>query len=533
MASRWRAGTPGGGAVQFRRGAGIPFQPCGNPVQPRRRPARPGTGGRRPRRSFPRPVAGPRPPCGAAGTRTPALPSGADRRRPCRLQQGDSSRPRRHRRAVRSRHPARPRRALRRGRDRPGPRGGAVPAADIAENLARTLVECDRFAEALAAAETGLAANPRPPGLHNARGQALNGLGRLEEALAAHDAALAADPASLDGWHNRGLALDDLGRPAEAIAAYDRALALAPDDPDIRLCRALSRLTLGDFSAAWPDFPARHRRARHPAEKRHAALPDWDGRPLAGTLLLAAEQGYGDTLQFGRFIPLARADRLIVEAPEPLLRLLAAQPGIAEVAAAAPKDADACCPLPDLPHRLGPEPVGAAWLTAPSGPTAAWAEKLADLSRPRLGIAWRGRAETRVGPHLTRSLPLARLLAALPAGAAIVPLQKDITPGDAAILAADARVRVPTPGIADFADVAGIAANLDLIVSIDSAPAHLALALGLETWIPLPFSADWRWGLPGRVSPWYPASRLFRQTLPGDWDAPLAALSAALAERLS
>ncbi len=404
--------------------------------------------------------------------------------------------------------------------------------ADIRENLSLALVECGRADEALAAAEAGLAATPGHPGLLNARGEALVALGRLTEGLAAHQAATAADPARLNAWHDLGLVLDDLGRPQDALAAYERALALSPGAPDIRLCRALSRLTLGEFAEAWPDFSSRFFRKRRPVARRCSELPEWNGRPVE-TLLLAAEQGYGDTLQFGRFIPLAaqRAERLVVEAPSPLLRLLAAQPGIA--ATAAETCADACCPLPDLPRRLGPAPVAAAWLTVPPEAAAHWAGRLADLPHPRIGIAWSGRAETRRGPHLTRAVPLARLLAALPAGAAIVPLQKDVDAPDAATLEADTRVRPLSAGIGDFADVAGIAAAVDLTVSIDSAPIHLALALGLPAWALLPFSADWRWGLPGQVSPWYPEARVFRQAAPGDWAEPLAALAAALAERFS
>jgi tetratricopeptide (TPR) repeat protein len=401
--------------------------------------------------------------------------------------------------------------------------------ADIRENLALALVEDGRPQEALDAAEAGLAAAPGHPGLLNAKGEALVALGRLAEALALHQAAVASAPTRLNGWHDLGLVLDDLGRPEEALIAYDRALALSPGDPDVRLCRALSRLALGDFAAAWPDFSCRFFRKRRPVARRGSELPEWDGRPLEGTLLLTAEQGYGDTLQFGRFIPLAtqRVGRLTVSAPQPLLRLLAVQPGIAEATAAETCPADAACPLPDLPRLLGPAPVAAAWLTAPPEAVARWTERLAALPRPRIGIAWHGRAETRTGPHLARAVPLSRLLAVLPARAALVPLQKEVTPEDAKILSADARACTVSPEIEDFADVAGIAAAMDLIVSIDSAPAHLALAMGRPTWVLLPFSADWRWGLPGRASPWYPDAQRFRQTVPGEWDEPLAALAEA------
>ncbi len=360
-----------------------------------------------------------------------------------------------------------------------------------------------------------MTAHPHHPGFRNAKGIALNGLGCLEDALAAA-------PNSLDGWHNRGLTLDDLGLPADAAVAYDHALGLSPGNPDIRLCAALSRLTLGDFERVWPDFTARHLRSRHAVARRHANIPDWNGGPMMdGSLLLSAEQGYGDTLQFSRFIPAAaaRVDRLEVEAPEPLLRLLWHVPGVSLATARADETATAHCPLPDLLDALG---LDAA---------TAWAAKLAVTTGSRIGIAWRGRAETRPGQHLKRSLPLEHLLTRLPADATIFPLQTDITAIEIEHLASDPRVRNLTAGIADFADTAAIAAAMDLVVAIDTAPAHLALGLGCETWMLLPFSADWRWGIGADAAIWYPAARLFRQTTPGDWADPLDRLSAALALR--
>lgn len=404
-------------------------------------------------------------------------------------------------------------------------------AVDIRENLTRTLIDADRCAEALAVAEAGPPGHPR---LTNVAGAALSGLGRLEAARDAFDAARTADPSLAEAHHNHGLALDDLGHPAEALASYRTALALKPGDPEIRFCAALSRLTLGDF-AAWSETRTRHQRPEHPLPPNHPELAAWRGQALpGGTLVLSAEQGFGDTLLFARFVAPAAARarcRVVIEAPAPLVPLLGQIPGVEAATAAA---GAVHCAIPDLPEVLGIaaadlKALPAAYLAPPPDRAAAWAERLGPPQAPRIGIAWRGRVERRTAPHLTRAIPPAALLGALPADAEIFPLQLDITPEDAATLAADPRIRNHTAELRDFADTAALAAQLDLVVSVDSGPAHLALATGRETWVLPPYSPDWRWGLAPETTPWYPTARLLRQSTPGQW--PLARLKRALLER--
>lgn len=399
-------------------------------------------------------------------------------------------------------------------------------AVDIRENLVRALLDADEPEAALAAADAGLARIDAAR-FHNVRGQALTALGRLEEALAAFIAAIHRDPTLRDAHHASGLALDDLGRPRAALAAYAAAASFRDDDFEPRFCAALSRLALGEFAAAWPDFRLRHRRPAHPLPQAHPELAAWDGAPLDGTLLLSAEQGFGDTLLFARFAApaAALAARTVLEAPAPLLPLLAGIPGVETVARFSGR-ADAHCALPDLPGVLG---VGSfadlaafppAYLPPPPARTAAWAERLGKADGPRIGIVWRGRAERRTAPHLTRAVPVAALLAALPLDAELIPLQPDAPPDDP---------RIRPAAIADFADTAALATLCDLVVSIDSGPAHAALAAGAETWVLPPFSPDWRWGLAPDATPWYPTARLLRQPAPGAW--PLAKLKRALLER--
>lgn len=403
--------------------------------------------------------------------------------------------------------------------------------ADIRENRARALTGLGRCDEALADADAALAA-AASPGAWNARGQALTGLGRLAEALAAHDAALALDRDDLDAWHSRGLVLDDLGRPAEALDSYAHALALSPSNPDIRFCASLSRLMLGDTATGWLEHEVRGRRSNHPVAVHHADLPRWQGEPLdGGTLLLHAEQGLGDTLQFCRFVPLAaaRGAWVVVEAQTPLLPLLARLPGVAAARAHIETTGSvlaAECPFPSLPLALGidGEAVAAAappYLSVPEDRAALWHERLGAKTRRRIGIVWSGRAEHRKGPHLKRSLPLDLLLDRLPADAEVYALQKDISAADAGRLRARPFSHVLADDLADFADTAAVAMEMDAVLTIDTSVAHLVGGLGLPARILLPFSADWRWGIERHSTPWYPAARLFRQPAPGDWVTPL------------
>lgn len=398
-------------------------------------------------------------------------------------------------------------------------------AADIRVHLVRARLDLGAPEAALAAAEAGLARSDAAP-LHNARGLALAALGRLAEAEAAFLAATARDPALRDAHHNLGLVRDDLGRPADALLAYAAADAFAPEDPEPRFCAALARLSLGEFASAWPDFRLRHRRTRAP-EPRHAHLPEWTGERLEGPLLLVSEQGFGDTLLFARFAAAAAAyaSETILEAPAPLLPLLAALPGLT-LTDRFTGTAAARCALPDLPGVLGVGRIAdlaafpAACLPPPPARIALWAERLGPATGPRIGIVWRGRAEARTAPHLTRAIPLGALLGALPPDAEILPLQPVPDTADAERLAADPRARTTTP--ADFADTAALARLCNLVVGSDSGPIHAALAAGAQAWVLPPFSPDWRWGLEPETTPWHPAARLFRQSSPGQW--PLARL---------
>jgi hypothetical protein len=298
---------------------------------------------------------------------------------------------------------------------------------------------------------------------------------------------------------------------------------------------AMALLAIGDFRAGGAEYEWRLRKdpRRPPID-----TPLWDGRPLSdGTLLLCAEQGLGDTIQFVRYAPLlrARVGRLVLACPPPLAPLLRNAPGLDDVISFGAKlpRVDAYLPLLSVMQRLGTDlgdvPATTPYLTADAAPRPALAALL-DGGGPRIGLVWRGNPNH---PNdRRRSLPLALLRPVLEvAGPRFFSLQLGAPPGELADPALAGRVTDLAPHLRDFADTAAAMSALDLIITVDSAAAHLAGALGRPCWVLLPFSADWRWLLERGDSPWYPTMRLFRQPRCGEWPPVITALIDQLACR--
>lgn len=390
--------------------------------------------------------------------------------------------------------------------------------------LGSTLAAQNRWGEAEAAYRAALGLDPRLGEAWENLGSLLAKLGRFDESLAAFAEAEALRPGpSL--WAARGTGLVAMARPAEALADFDRALAARPADAGLRWNRGFARLLAGDYAGGWPEFDwRRHDRGAEPPW-RAFPQPTWMGEDIAGrTILLYAEQGLGDTLQFVRYVPLvaARGARVILEVQPPLLSVLSGMEGAERVIARGePLPAfDLECPLMSLPRALGTTldavPASVPYLRPDPVRVAAWRERLRPGQGPRVGLVWAG------NPHFPgdrlRSPRLEGLRPVLEVpGVRFIGLQKG--PGREDL----DRVPLPPgftdlgPDIADFADTAAIMANLDLVISSCTGPAHLAGALGAPLWVVLPFSPDWRW-LTGREdSPWYPTARLFRQSRVGDW----------------
>ncbi|MEO5375617.1 MAG: tetratricopeptide repeat protein, partial [Alphaproteobacteria bacterium] len=372
---------------------------------------------------------------------------------------------------------------------------------------------------------------------HSNLGNALQTLNRPEEALAAYRAALRLRPDFAEAHNNLGTVLDRLGEVDQAIAAYRRSIALDPDCAEVHGSLALALLLTGEFADGWEEYEWRWRLAE--ARPRTFDEPRWRGEPLGDrTLLVWAEQGLGDTLQFARYLPLieGRAHHIVFEVQRPLVRLLRSWFGDRVVTAGDDLPPfDVQIPLLSLPRLLGTDlatiPGPLAGLGADPQAVRAWKTRLGE-SRPgetralRVGLAWAGNPGNIRDRR--RSLPFAHLerLLDIP-GVAFYSFQFGERAGDPEALRPGA-VADFAGDIADFAEEAAALACMDLVVTVDTVVAHLAGSLGVPVWIMLPFVPDWRW-LKGRDdSPWYPTARLIRQPARGDWDAVVAQVDADL-----
>jgi tetratricopeptide (TPR) repeat protein len=397
------------------------------------------------------------------------------------------------------------------------------------------LYELDRCAEAVASYDKAVAVRPDFAEAFNNRGVALYRLRQFEDALASYDRAIAVRPAYAEAFNNRGVALKELRRIEEALASYGKAQQLAPDYADAHWNEALLRLLIGDFAAGLAKYEWRWRRASFTSPLRNFPQPQWAGtEPLDGkTLLLHGEQGFGDVIQFCRYVPQvkSRGARVILEVAEPLCGLMGSL-GAAQVIPAGSRlpAFDLHCPLMSLPLALGTRPdtipATVPYLAAPADAAAAWETRLGTRKRPRIGIAWAG--NPRQENDRNRSTNLRALLPLLDVDATFVSLQKDLRPGDDAFLKARDDIANLGGALADFSDAAALVSRLDAVVSVDTSIAHLAGALGKPVFVLLCFTPDWRWLLAGDTNPWYPTARLFRQTRPQDWDEPVAQTADAL-----
>ena len=335
-------------------------------------------------------------------------------------------------------------------------------------------------------------------------------------------------PGRAELHYNLGSALQRQGLYAEALACYGRALALKPDYAEAHLNRSLALLLTGEFDEGWQEYEWRFAVARY---DRKFDQPLWSGEPLAGaSILIHAEQGFGDTLQFVRYIPAVaeRGGRVVLEVPESLVRLARTVAGASEVVAAGDPlpGFDCHCPLLSLPRvfktNLATIPNAVPYLRVPAEASAGWAERIPTTPGPRVGIVWAG---TTVGAIDLRLLqPLWEV-----DGVSWFSLQVGERSGDISSLDG-VKIADLSPWLADFAETAAAVCRLDLVISVDTSVAHLAGALGRPTWLLLRYPPEWRWLLEREDSPWYPTARLFRQRKEGDWPCVAREVAAALAQ---
>jgi tetratricopeptide (TPR) repeat protein len=373
---------------------------------------------------------------------------------------------------------------------------------------------------------------------HYNRGTLLGRMGHYEDELAAYRLAITINPRFVKAYVNLGVALRDLLRFQDALLQFKKALSVNPDDAGARTNRAQTNLLLGEFEHGWREYEWRWR----DGAQTHGfpASMQWTGtQPITDkTVLVHYEQGFGDTLQFVRFVDRlsAAGARVVLRVQDALLPLLqnyrSASQVIGETGHVPPFDYH--IPLLSLPFALK---VRAADLAAPQPYLHAdetlvsqWRHLLADSTRrPRIGIVWSG-SRTHLNDR-NRSLSIEQLKPLLDADADFFSLQHDVRESDRACLAdlhQSGKLRDVCGRLTNFAETAALIDCLDLVISVDTAVAHLAGALGKPVWIALPLVPDWRWQLDRNDSPWYSEARLFRQTTRGDWTGVIAALRAAI-----
>ncbi len=409
--------------------------------------------------------------------------------------------------------------------------------AEALSNRGDVLKVLRRFDDALASYDAALRLNPDNPVALSNRAVTLQALDRLDEALASCERALTIRADSAEALNNRASILQELRRFDDALATYDRAAAIAPNYVEAQMNRALLLLLIGDFARGWPAYE--WRRKLPSWVERGFTQGEWSGEEIAGKrLLLHAEQGFGDTIQFARYAALVarRGADVMIEVQPSLAPLLDGLFGARVIAAGRDRlpPFDLHCPILSLPHLFATTPAtipgGVPYITAPADRIAAWAPRL-PKDGLRVGLAWSGHLDN-VRDH-ERSIPFARLapLIRVP-GTRFVSLQKDIRAADADDFRRCGDIVDLQGELRDFADTAAVIAQLDLVISVDTAVAHLAGAMGKPLWLLLPRVPDFRWLLDRPTSPWYPTARLFRRAQADTWDAVITSMATELGARV-
>jgi tetratricopeptide (TPR) repeat protein len=406
--------------------------------------------------------------------------------------------------------------------------------AEVLNNLGLALVYQGQPDEAHILLRQAVRLRPKFLEALNNLGLALTDLGAYREAADSFEQALQLNPRYAEGHTNFGNNFREESRLGEALACYDLALALQPRSVTAHWNRSLVLLQQGDYERGWAEYEWRLQKPD--SGLRPLPSPRWDGSPLAGrTLLVQAEQGLGDTIQFIRYAALLQRQgaRVIASCPAPLLRLFARCPGIdvlVDEKGTLPSH-DQHVPLLSLPAlvktTLATLPAEVPYVSVELSLVERWRARFAEVKGLRVGVCWQGNPRHRKDRERSFALRQLEPLTRVP-GVCLINLQQG--PG-VEQLALRRRFAVVELGMAesgliwDFTDTAAVMQNLDLVISADTAVAHLAGALGVPVWIALPVVPDWRWLMERDESPWYPSARLFRQQRPGDWEAVFAAMA--------
>ncbi|MGH7178882.1 MAG: tetratricopeptide repeat protein [Tepidisphaeraceae bacterium] len=404
---------------------------------------------------------------------------------------------------------------------------------DVKTALANALYRTGRVAEAEVAARAAVSRDESDATAHNMLGIVLRRLDRLDQAERELRKSIELDPKNAEAIHNLSDLVRLSGRMAEAVALLERAVAIRPDFAAAQWNLAGMYMTLGDYPRAFERFEWRWLATDLRKQRRSFSQPLWDGKPLGGkSILVQFEQGFGDLIQFARFIPQLSqrgGGRVIVEAPASLIELIRSVEGVTEVVPHPTQSTAFDChvPIMSLPRLLGISlenlPAQVPYLAPPAAKVARWRD-IVPTAGFRVGLVWRGNPEhdrdreRSIDPAL-----LAPLLAMQGDGITFVSLQVPRDP-----LAANLAVFDLSGQIRDFSDTAAIIENLDLVIGADTSVIHLAGALARPVWTMVTHWPDWRWMLLREDSPWYPTMRMFRQHTPGDWPEVIARVGDAL-----
>ncbi len=378
---------------------------------------------------------------------------------------------------------------------------------------------------------------------HYNRGNALLALFREEEALSSYATTVSLRGDFAEAHYNLGNTLSVLGKPKDALRSLECAIALRPHFAEAAYNASLCYLQTGAFSSGWRLYERRWQTPAQASFKRQFSQPQWslDDDALGRTVLIHAEQGFGDTIQFCRYVSLVadRGWRVIVEVPASLKSLLGSLDGRMQVVARgeALPPFDMHIPMLSLPGAFRTElhtiPSKVPYLEADHMRVEHWKRMLGKKTAGiRIGLMWSGRTTSR--NERKRAIPLQLLTMAFSTfDVELVSMQKEVPVEDQPVMNHDKRVRDFRESLEDFSETAALISNIDLVISIDTAVAHLAGALGKPVWILLPYAADWRWLLDRSDSPWYPSARLFRQSRQGDWSNVIEQLRHEIAESIA
>ena len=399
---------------------------------------------------------------------------------------------------------------------------------EILTTLGILLLQQGRLEVGFQQLKKSLSINPnQPTALYNMAVE-LQKLTRLDEALTCYNQALKHNPQDINALINRGNTLKDLKQYKEAIASFESALALQPNIASAHWNKALTHILLGEYAQGWSEYEWGWQCGER-GQPRQYSQPTWLGEdPITDkTILIHPEQGFGDLIQFCRYVPmLEKLDaQVILEAPAPLVELMASlSPTVIVI-----KEGDALptfdfvCPVMSLPLALKTTiqniPANIPYLSVSDSKKQYWQAKLGKKTKPRIGIAWSGSMTNQIDNNLCarRNIPLAELLPLFELPLAFHVLQKEVRPEDKSILDGLTHLHCHQEELQDFADTAAIIQEMDLVISVCTSVAHLSGGLGHKTWVLLPYSADYRWMLNENESPWYPNIELIRGKKIGNW----------------